>query len=232
MSLLPLILCPGLLNDAALWAHQTAHLADLAEPTVADLTGADSIAALAEQVLDQAPDRFALAGLSMGGYVAFEILRRAPERVARLALVNTSARDDTPESRERRMQLMDIARRGGFSKLPLQILAGQMHPDNFADEALRGICLGMAERVGAGGFIRQQSAIMGRADSRPGLGAIRCPTLVVGGAQDGLTTPEIMGEIADGIPGAGFTLIEKAGHLTPIEQPAAVTALLRLWLRG
>jgi pimeloyl-ACP methyl ester carboxylesterase len=220
------------LNDAALWAHQTAYLSDLAEPRVADLTAADSIPELADRVLASAPDRFALAGLSMGGYVAFEIMRKAPQRVARLALVNTSARADTEESRDRRMQLMEIARRGGFSKLPLQILAGQMHPDNFANEALRGICLGMAERVGAGGFIRQQTAIMGRPDNRPGLTAIACPTIVVGGAQDGLTTPEIMGEIAAGIPGAGFTLIERAGHLTPIEQPVAVTALLRLWLRG
>jgi len=232
MSKLPLILCPGLLNDPALWAHQVEHLVDIAVPQVADLTQGESIVELARQTLAAAPPRFALAGLSMGGYVAFEILRQAPERVVKAAFVNTSARADTDESRARRLQLIDIAERGGFPKLPTQILAGQMHPDSYADEALRAIGLGMAERVGAKGFVRQQKAIMSRPDNRPALGKIRCPALVIGGAQDGLTTPEIMAEIADGIPGAGFTLIERAGHLTPLEQPVAVTALLRLWLRG
>jgi len=229
---IPLILCPGLLNDAALWAHQNEHLADLAEPQVADLTQAETIAELADQVLAAAPSRFALAGLSMGGYVAFEILRRAPERVLKLALVNTSARPDTEDGRAKRLQLMDIAQRGGFDKLPSQILSGQLHPANFANDTIREIALGMAGRVGAEGFVRQQTAIMSRPDSRPILRAIACPTLVIGGAQDSLTTPEIMAEIADGIPGAGFTLIERAGHLTPLEQPVAVTELLRLWLRG
>jgi len=232
MSKLPLILCPGLLNDAALWAHQTAHLTDLADASVADLTKGETIADLAEQVLAKAPARFALAGLSMGGYVAFEIMRRAPERVAKVAFLNTSARPDTEDSKARRLQMIDIAGKGGFDKLPNQILSGQLHPASYENAVIRETALGMAGRVGAEGFIRQQTAIMSRIDSRPSLKDIRCPTLVIGGAQDSLTTPEIMAEIADGIPGAGFTLIEQAGHLTPLEQPAAVTALLRLWLRG
>ena len=230
MSKQTLILCPGLLNDAELWAHQTAHLADLADCRVADTAAAPSMGELAELVLRTAPDRFALAGLSMGGYVAFEILRRAPERVSRLALVNTSARPDTPEGAERRRQMIGIVEKGGFDKLPPQILEGQLHPENFAKAELKRRALAMAARVGNDGFIRQQTAILGRADSRLDLGAIRCPTLVIGGAQDQLTTPEIMREIADGIPGSQFTLIETAGHLTPLEQPVAVTALLRLWL--
>ncbi len=232
MEKLPLLLCPGLLNDAVLWRHQCDHLADMAAPRVMDLTGEGTIGALAERVLAEAPPRFALAGLSMGGYTAFEILRRAPERVVKLALLNTSARPDSAESAARRHQLMDIARRGGFDKLPRQILEGQLHPARFADAALLAAALGMAERVGAEGFINQQTAILSRPDSRPGLAAIACPTLVIGGAQDSLTTPAIMAEIADGIKGAAFTLIEGAGHLTPLEQPVAVTALLRLWLRG
>ncbi|OIQ89363.1 3-oxoadipate enol-lactonase 2 [mine drainage metagenome] len=232
MEKLPLLLCPGLLNDAFLWRHQVEHLADLAVPRVMDLTREREIAALAERLLAEAPPRFALAGLSMGGYVAFEILRRAPERVAKLALVNTSARPDSAESAARRHQLMEIARRGGFDKLPRQILEGQLAPASFADASLLAAALGMAGRVGAEGFINQQTAILSRPDSRPTLAAIRCPTLVIGGAQDSLTTPAIMAEIADGIKGAAFTLIEGAGHLTPLEQPVAVTALLRLWLRG
>lgn len=232
MSGIPLILCPGLLNDAALWAHQTAHLADLAETSVADLTRGETIAALAGQVLAEAPDRFALAGLSMGGYVAFEILRQAPGRVVKAAFVNTSSRPDGEDAKARRRQMIEIAGNGGFGKLPLQILSGQVHPASLRNDVIRETALGMAARVGAEGFIRQQTAIMSRIDSRPTLKDIRCPVIVIGGAQDTLTTPEIMAEIADGIPGAAFTVIEQAGHLTPLEQPAAVTALLRLWLRG
>jgi len=225
-----LILCPGLLNDAALWAHQTAHLGDLADCHVVDTSASARLGDLAEAVLAAAPGQFALAGLSMGGYVAFEVMRRAPERVARLALINTSARPDTPEAKERRLQMIAIAEKGGFDKLPGQILEGQLHPERFADPGLKGAALAMAARVGADGFMRQQQAILGRPDSSTTLAEIACPTLVVGGMQDKLTTPEIMAEIAAGIPGAAFTLIEGAGHLTPIEQPEALTALLRLWL--
>ncbi len=231
MEKCPLVLCPGLLNDAALWRHQIEGLAETVSPLVADLTVADTIAGLAEAVLAAAPPRFALAGLSMGGYVSFEILRRAPERVERLALFDTSARPDTAESRQRRLDMIDIARRGGFAKLPLQILAGQLHADSLRDERIVGVARAMAERIGADGFIRQQTAIMSRPDSRGDLASIKIPTLVVCGRQDTLTTPDIMREIAAGIPGAKFVLVDGAGHLTPLEQPQAVTALLQYWLQ-
>ncbi len=227
-----LVLCPGLLNDAALWRHQIDGLAEMARPLVADLTVADTIAGLADAVLAMAPPRFALAGLSMGGYVSFEILRRAPERVERLALFDTSARPDTVESRQRRLDMIDIARRGGFAKLPPQILAGQLHPEHLKDERIAGVALAMADRVGAEGFIRQQTAIMSRPDSRDGLASITVPTVVVCGRQDSLTPPEIMREIAAGIPGARFVLVDRAGHLTPLEQPQATTALLQYWLQS
>src|SRR5215469_18912975 len=114
MAKTPLILLPGLLCDAALWGPQTAALADIADMSVADLTQADSMAAMAEAVLGAAPPKFALAGLSMGGYVAFEVMRRAPERVERLALLDTSARPDTPEHKRARRELMALAQRGEF----------------------------------------------------------------------------------------------------------------------
>lgn len=228
----PLLLCPGLLNDAALWRHQCDTLADVADIAVADLTGADSVADLACAVLDRAPPRFALAGLSMGGYVAFEIMRQAPERVTRLALLDTRARLDPEDSRARRFELIGIAKRGGFAKLPPQMLAGQLHPDHVADPHIAATVLAMAERIGAEAFIRQQAAILGRPDSRPGLAAIKVPTLVVGGRQDGITPPEILGEIAEGIAGAKLVIVEEAGHLTPLEQPQAVSALLRYWLQS
>jgi pimeloyl-ACP methyl ester carboxylesterase len=186
---------------------------------------------LAEAVLAAAPAQFALAALSMGGYVAFEILRRAPHRVLRLALFDTRARLDPPDSRQRRLDMIDIARRGGFAKLPPQMLAGLVHPDHVGDPAIADAVLGMAGRIGAQAFIRQQTAILGRPDSLPGLAAITQPTLVVGGRQDGITPPEMLAEIAGTIPTARLVIVEEAGHLTPLEQPQAVSALLRYWLQ-
>lgn len=226
----PLVLLPGLLADAGLWAHQTRHLADITDVGVADLTVADTMGGLADAVLAAAPARFALAGLSMGGYVAFEILRRAPRRVTRLALIDTTAGLDSPEQAERRRTLIGIAEAGRFSLLPPQFLPTLLHPDRLADTAVTGEVLAMARRIGPESFVRQQTAMIGRPDSRPDLPHIRCPTLVIGGRQDALTPPAVMRDLADGIPGARFTVIEDAGHLTPLEQPQAVTALLRLWL--
>lgn len=228
----PLLLCPGLLNDAALWRHQCETLADIADITVADLTVADSMGDLARAVLDRAPRRFSLAGLSMGGYVAFEIMRQAPERVIRLALFDTRARLDPEDSRSRRRELIEIARRGGFSKLPRQMLAGQVHPAHARNPDMARTVLGMAERVGADAFIRQQTAILGRPDSLPGLASIKVPVLVAGGRQDAITPPEILQEIAGGIPCARLVIVEDAGHLLPLEQPQAVSALLRYWLQS
>ncbi|HIJ61697.1 MAG TPA: alpha/beta fold hydrolase [Rhodospirillaceae bacterium] len=231
MTRSPLLLCPGLLNDAALWRHQLDCLADLADARVTDMTGADSLAALAARALAEAPPRFALAGLSMGGYLAFEIVRQAPGRVTRLALFDTTARPDAPEATQRRRDLIDIARRGGFSRIPPQLLAALLHPKHVDDPAIRGAALAMAERIGAEAFIAQQTAIMKRPDSRPGLAVIAVPTLVVCGRQDSLTPPAVMAEIADGIPGAHFVVVEDSGHLTPLEQPVATSALMRYWLQ-
>jgi pimeloyl-ACP methyl ester carboxylesterase len=232
MTKTPLLLCPGLLNDAALWRHQQDCLGDIANVMVADLTRADTVLDMATTLLTQAPPRFALAGLSMGGYVAFEIMRQAPERVTRLALFDTRAGLDAPDARARRLDLIDIAKRGGFAKLPAQFLANQVHPDHVKDPRIAGTVLAMAERIGSEAFIRQQMAVLSRPDSRPGLAGIHIPTLVAGGRQDAITPPEILLEIADGIPGAKLVLIEEAGHLTPLEQPQAVSALLRYWLQS
>lgn len=232
MAKTPLVLCPGVLNDAGLWRYQIDSLTDMADCTVADLGCADSMGALADAVLAMAPPRFALAGLSMGGYVSFEILRRAPDRVLRLALLDTSARPDSEESRLRRLDLIGIAKRGGFAKIPGQLMPNLLHPDHLKDERIAGEVLAMAGRVGVDAFIRQQTAVMNRPDSRPSLSAITVPTLVAGGRQDAITTPEITGEIAAGIPGARFVIIEESGHLSPLEQPQTVAALLRYWLQG
>lgn len=227
-----LALLPGLLCDANLWRPQIEALADLAEPRVADLTQDDSIAAMARRCLAELPPRFALAGLSMGGYVALEILRSAPERVARLALLATRATADTPEDRLRRSDLLALADRGQFKGVTRQLLPRLIHPERLEEEALTSVIYAMAESVGRAGFIRQQTAILERADMRSLLPAIRCPTLVVVGRQDALTPPAMAMELAAGIPEARLEILETCGHLVTLEQPADTNAALRRWLAG
>lgn len=227
---LPLLLLPGLLCDAALWAHQLRHLGTGRSVTVADLRHDDTLPAMAARVLAAAPDRFALAALSMGGYLAFELLRQAPERVARLALLDTGARPDTAEQTRRRRGLLDLARRGQFKGVTPRLLPLYLHPDRVHEEALAGTVMAMAERLGPETFLRQQHAIMQRPDSRSLLPAIAAPTLVVCGREDAATPLALSEEMAAGIPGARLAVIEECGHLSPLERPQAVTMLLRLWL--
>lgn len=227
----PLVLLPGLLCDAALWAPQVSALRGLADPImIGDLTRHDSMAGMAEAVLAEAPPRFALAGLSMGGYCALEIMRRAPERVTRLALLDTSARPDTDEQRARRRGLIELAEKGEFKGVTPRLLPLLIHPDRLGDEALTATVMGMAERVGKEAFLRQQKAIMGRPDSRPDLARINCPTLVLVGRQDALTPVALHEEMAAGIPGARLVIIEDSGHLATLEKPEAINAALEDWL--
>jgi pimeloyl-ACP methyl ester carboxylesterase len=229
---LPLILLPGLLDDARLWRHQVENLAGLAEIEVADLVGPDTMAGMAERVLAMRSGPFALAGISMGGYVAFEVLRRAPERVSRVALLDTSARADTPEQTARRRGLIELAQKGRFLGVTPRLLPQLLHPDHVRDRDIANTIVQMARSIGREGFLSQQRAIMGRPDSRPDLANIRCPTLVLGGRQDAVTPPEVMEEIAAGIPGAKLVLLERCGHLSPLEQPEAVTAAMAEWLKA
>lgn len=225
-----LILLPGLLNDANLFTHQVGELSNLVAVTVADLTGADSIAALAADTLAQAPaGPFVLAGMSMGGYVAFEIMRQAGERVKALALLSTSARPDTVEASAGREALIALSRTD-FPAVIETLLTRMAHPDHANTPEVGGMFQSMATELGPAVFARQQRAIMGRADSRPTLAGIRCPTLVICGRQDALTPPEVHEEIVAGIAGAQLAVIEECGHLSPLEQPEKLTLLLHDWL--
>ena len=228
----PLVLLPGLLCDAALWAPQVEALSDRCRPFLADLTRDDTISAMATRVLAEAPaGRFALAGLSMGGYVAMEIVRQAPERVTRLALLDTRARLDSPEETERRQELIRIAQQErGFTPITNRMLPLLVHPDRIKDAPLVDVIRGMAERVGVEGYVRQQTAIMSRADSRKDLGLIACPTLVLCGRQDVLTPLAMHEELAALIPGASLIVLDHCGHLSTLERPEAVNAALRSWL--
>ena len=228
----PLILLPGLLLDERLYAAQLAGLADRAEMHVMDLTGADSIGGMAASVLAAAPERFALCGLSMGGYVAFEIMRQAPERVLRLALLDTQARPDSAEALARRRDLIALAERGAFETATARLLPLFVHPERREDPALTATITAMATKIGRDGFLRQQAAILNRADSRPGLAAIACPTLVLTGRQDHLTPVEVHYEIAAAIPAATLVVLPHCGHLSPLEQPVMVNAQLAAWLDG
>lgn len=230
MTRTPLVLLPGLLCDAAIWAPQVAALADVADIAIGDLTQADSVAALAAQILDAAPPVFALAGFSMGGYVAFEIMRQAPARVSRLALLDTSARPDTPERAQQRRDLIRLAQRGDFKGVTPRLLPQWVHPDRLADPAFVEAIGAMTQRVGREAFIRQQTAIAGRPDSRPGLSRIRVATVVLCGRQDMATPVEAAREIAADIDAARLVVIERCGHLSTLERPAEVSAVLRGWL--
>jgi pimeloyl-ACP methyl ester carboxylesterase len=227
---LPTLLLPGLLGSPRLYAPQLPALWQFGPVMVADHRRDDSIAAIARRILAHAPPRFSLLGLSMGGYIALELLRQAPGRIARLALLDTSARADAPEQRLRRGELIELARAGRFDEVADLAYPGLVHPDRLADQALRATVRSMAQDTGAEAFIRQQTAIMNRPDSRADLAAIGCPTLVLVGEADQLTPPARAQEIAAGIRGAQLVEVPASGHLSTLEQPERVTAALVAWL--
>ena len=228
---LPIVLIPGLTCTARLYAEQVPALWQFGPVTIADHRRDDSMAAIARRILADAPPRFALAGLSMGGYIAFEIMRQAAGRVAKLALLDTGARADTAEQTERRKVVIALAKSGRYAEIPDLAFPIYVHRNRHGDEALKRIVRTMAEDTGVEAFLRQQQAIIGRPDSRPGLAAISCPTLVLVGEGDEATPPELAREIAAGIPGSRLVAIPDSGHLSTLEQPNQVTKALVDWMR-
>lgn len=229
---LPIVLIPGLNCSARLYADQIPALWRFGPVTVADHRRDSSIAAIARRILANAPPRFALAGLSMGGYIAFEILRQAPGRVAKLALLDTGPGAEAPERTEQRKPLIEFARQGRFGEVTEDQFPWLVHRNRHADATLKAAVRAMNEETGPEAYIRQQQAIMARPDSRPGLKAIACPTLVLVGDDDRLTPPELSHEMAKGIPGARLVVVPDSGHLSTMEQPQAVNAALIEWLNS
>jgi pimeloyl-ACP methyl ester carboxylesterase len=180
--------------------------------------------------LGNAPPRFALAGLSFGGYIAFEIMRQAPERVVKLALLDTSARPDTAEQTATRKTWIAMAQSGRYGEIPNLSIARYLHRDRQNDPEMTAIVRQMIEETGAETFVRQLQAIMSRPDSRPLLPSIRCQTLVLVGDGDLGTPPELHQEIAAGIPGARLVIVPHCGHLSTMERPEAVNSALIEWL--
>jgi pimeloyl-ACP methyl ester carboxylesterase len=226
---LPIVCIPGLACSPRLYAEQIPQLWTVGPVTIAQHQHHESMAAIARSILNAAPERFALIGLSMGGYVSFEILRQAPERVAKLALLDTSARPDAPEQTENRRAQISLAGKVQITELADAMFPRLVHPRRHDDERLREVFRLMAQETGAAGFIRQEKAIIGRPDSRPTLANILCPTLVLVGDSDQLTPPIIAAEIAGGIAGARLVTVPDCGHASTLEQPRHVTeALLQL----
>ncbi|MBB3173036.1 pimeloyl-ACP methyl ester carboxylesterase [Endobacter medicaginis] len=227
---LPVVLIPGLLASPRLYAPVMPALWRSGAVSVADTVHADTIAGMAARLLADAPERFALAGLSMGGYVAMEVMRQAPGRVDRLALLDTSARPDTAEAAAGRERQIEVAESGRFGDLIARAFPQLVHSDRHGDTELQALMAAMAEDVGARAFVAQQRAIMKRIDSRPSLSTIACPTLVLVGAEDQLTPPVVAREMADAIAGAKLVEIQRCGHISTLEQPEAVSRALTAWL--
>lgn len=221
-----LILIPGLLNDAELFRDQLSGLGDAARPVVADITRGQTLAELAADVLALAEDRFALAGFSLGGIVAQEIMRIAPARVSHLALMDTTMLPDGADRAAERQRLIAMARNPvkfhGFGE---KLLETYLAPQHLTDTAMTARVRGMTERLGPEVFIRQ--SLIDRPDSRASLRLIPCPTLVLCGDHDALTPPGLHRDMAVEIPNSRLVIIADAGHLTPIEQPEAVNTALR-----
>lgn len=227
-----ILLLPGLLTDASLFTEQVTALTTLARVEVGDLTTGETIAEMATSVLQAvSAERFVLAGLSLGGYVAFEIVRQAPDRVAGLVLLDTTARPDTDEARATRETLIELAATD-LEAVIEQLLPRLSHPEKMNLPEVGGTIQSMAIGLGKEVFARQQRAIMGRADSRPTLAEIKCPTLVICGRDDVITPPELAEEMASGIKHAELEIIEQCGHLSTLDQPEEVSRLLVDWVKG
>lgn len=228
----PLILLPGLLCDAALWEPQLVALDDVSDFFVADFTRQSSLAEMAADVLRDAPwDRFAVAGLSMGGYVAQEIMRQAPQRVTRLALLDTRSQPELPAETMRRRQFIALAQSGGsFTPVTTRMLPFLVHASRANDAALIKVIREMAQATGLEAYVRQQNAIIARPDFGPTLRTIACPTLVLCGREDRLTPLGDSEQMAAAIPGAKLVVIEECGHMSTLERPDEVNAALRNWL--
>ncbi len=221
-----LVLVPGLGSDAAVWARTVAALGGDVRCMVGDTLRDDTLAGMAATILAEAPERFILAGVSMGGMVALEIMRADPGRVSGLALVDTSARPDTPEQQAyRRMVNAAMLQASDLTALAAPAIRAMVHAD--ADPSVHAELEEMTRRIGAQAYVRQNEAVLARADLRPVLATITAPTLVVVGAKDTMTPVAFAEEIRGGITGAELHIVPDCGHLPPIETPQVMADLLK-----
>jgi pimeloyl-ACP methyl ester carboxylesterase len=222
-----LVLIPGLLNTAALYNFQTNYLSNHFNVTIADHTKFETISQIAENILEnQAPEHFVLGGLSMGGYIAQEIMRQAPERIKGLILMNTSARKDTPEQTKRRLAVMKTTQSGRFKGVTKHLLPNLIHQDSINNTLITNVIFDMAQQIGQEAFIQQQQAIINRIDSRNTLKRVNVPACVIVGDSDKLTPPDKAREMATLLPSAELHILEKCGHLSPLECPNDIIEII------
>jgi pimeloyl-ACP methyl ester carboxylesterase len=227
-----ILFIPSQLLTADLWTAQRAALADIGDTMVADHTRADTIAGIAQTILADSPPRFVLVAHGMGGFIAFEIMRSAPECVEKLVLFATLASADTPAQTERRMGYLRLVESGEFGQVVEERIPMMLPEDRRGEAKLVGLVRKMALDTGPEKFLRQQRAIMGRIDSRPRLSEIRCPTLLVYGRHDKIGNMGYQEEMLAAIPGARLEVLDDAGHLVPVERPERANALLRDFIAG
>ena len=233
----PLVLAPGLMCDRTVWEPLLPQLARVATCQVAEYGDANDLEQMARRLLDAAPQRFALAGHSMGGRVALEVVRAAPERVVRLALLDTGYRalpagEAGEEETRKRHELLAIAEQQGVRAMAQRWAQGMVDPNRLHDAALIAAIVSMFERKTVQTFAAQIRALLERPDATELLARIRVPTLVLCGRQDGWAPVRQHEEIAARIGGAAtLRVIENAGHMCTMEQPAAVAEALLQWLQ-
>jgi len=229
-----LVLLPGFLCDRTVWEGQIAALADLARPVVPDYGDLDSLGAMAEYVLDTVPGAFSVAGHSMGGRVALEVYRRAPLRVRRIGLFNTGCQS-RPEGAagdaeaQARYSLLETARSEGMGSMTARWIPPMVHPDRLQDTALLRRIVEMFGRKTPEIQEAQIRALLNRPDAVDVVSSIRCPALLLSGAQDTFSGPAAHAEMARSIPGSQLEIVPESGHMAPMEQPAAVAAAMRRW---
>ena len=229
---MPIVFIPGQLCTAEVFGPQIAALWPQGPVTIASTLTGETLAEMASAILETAPPRFALAGISMGGFLCFEIWRQAPERIVKLALLSTSAHPATPERAAQHRAYLAHARTLGLAEVLASAKGSSLHPAQRDDPFVRGTNRRMALTVGLDALARQTEAIITRPDSRPDLASISVPTLVLVGDSDPLTTPAEAAEMAAAIPDARLVIVPECGHSATLEQPDAVSRALIKWMTG
>lgn len=227
----PFLLIPGLNANARVYASATDALWQFGPVMIANHLEGEGITSIARNILDSAPPTFALGGFSFGGYLAFEILRQAPQRVVKLALIDTSARQDSPELIETRRRRIELTKGGKFGLVVEQSFAASVHPDHVDDERLMDIHRSMSLGNGPDVYVRHQEAIINRPDSRGDLQRIAVPTVIVVGEADQITPVEAAREMEANIPASHLVIVRSAGHLALLEQPHVVNTALIDWAK-
>ncbi|MGK0363276.1 MAG: pimeloyl-ACP methyl ester carboxylesterase [Saprospiraceae bacterium] len=232
MSLKKIVLLPGTLCTADLFAQQKRTLSDIAECVVGNISSSDNLSEVAANILSENKGNFSIIGLSYGGIIAFEILRQAPERIDNLILMNTNYKKPSEATRAAQQRFLGMSQLGEFREIMTDFLKDAMlHPENAKLQSLRDTILKMALDTGRVAFFNQIKAQLNRPDSTEDLPNINCPTLIITGREDKVCTPELHEEMASMIPNAELEIVEKCGHLSTLEQPEEINRIIRKWIK-